>query len=148
MHRGAGVHSSDNQLNLTENSCGDVLGGAAEVKGTDSLTVEAEVFGETLGDHEVEAVFLPDVHGEGVLSEVSCGVALVGTVEEGVESSLLEEDCELLPLSGGGVDSGGVVGAGMQKHDGPLFGFRKRFHHSLKVQSSGFGMEIGVCFNG
>jgi hypothetical protein len=113
MHRGAGVHSPDNQLKLTEHSFSDILGGDVEVKGADSLTVETEIFGETLGDHEVKAVFLPDVHRESIFSEVSSGITLVGAVEEGVESSLFKEDCELFPLFGGGVDSSRVVGAGV-----------------------------------
>ena len=58
--------------------------------------------------------------GEGILGGVSRGEALVGHVKEGEELSLLDEVRDFFPLSRGGVDTGGVVSAGVQENDSTL----------------------------
>jgi hypothetical protein len=109
---------------LGEDSFGNVFVGYNDVEGSDSFSVETEVFGETLGDHEVDSVFLPDAEGGGVSSQISCCVTLVGAVKESVKSSSFEKDGQFLPLLEGGVHSSGVMGTGMEQHDGSGFGLR------------------------
>lgn len=97
---------------------GGVRAGAGdEVEGTGTLAVEAEVFGEGLGDAELEGLGDEVADGPGVVFEVAGGEALVGAVEEGEVLLGADGFGELDPLVVGEVHPGRVVGAGVQQDD-------------------------------
>ena len=59
---------------------------------------------------------------------------LVCRVEEGQQPLLLHNLQDAAPLLGGRVHAGGVVRAGMQHHDGALWGALQILEHSLQGQ--------------
>lgn len=57
---------------------------------------------------------------------------------------LLDELGELLPLLGGGVDTGGVVGTGMEENDRSLGHGLDVLLHGLKVETNSLGVKVAV----
>ena len=93
---------------------GGVRAGAGdEVEGAGAFAIEAEVLGEGLGDAHFEALGDEVADGPGVVFEVARSEALVGAVEEGEVVAGADDFAEFDPLVTGGVDAGGVVGAGV-----------------------------------
>lgn len=78
-----------------------------------AFAVEAEVFGEGLRDAHFEALGDEVADGPGVVFEVTGCETLVRAVEEREVFALADDFGELDPLVAGGIDAGGVVGAGM-----------------------------------
>ena len=58
--------------------------------------------------------------GEGVVGGISGGETLIRHVEEGEELLLLDKVRDFLPLGRGGIDTSGVVRAGVQEDNGTL----------------------------
>lgn len=78
-----------------------------------SFTVEAEVLGEGLSDAEFESLFDEVADGPGIVFEIPGCETLVCAVEEWEVVSGSDDLCKVGPLGAGGVDAGGVVGAGV-----------------------------------
>jgi hypothetical protein len=75
--------------------------------------------------------------GESILVRVSTGKALIGHVEEGVVTILLDDIAQSTPLLLGGVDTSGVVCASV-KQDNAALG------HLLKVEPDGVLVVVTV----
>ena len=119
-----------------------------EMKGTGSLAVQAEVLGERLSNAELEALLDEIANCPGVVLEVPGRKTLVGAVEER-EMLLGTDDLgELLPLLASGVHAGGVVGAGVQKHDAAFRGLLDCGPHALEVEAFGLRGEVWVGLDG
>jgi len=61
---------------------------------------------------------------------------------------LLEEDGEFFPLLLGGVDAGGVVGAGVEENDTSVWSSEDGLFHAGKVEAFGFFGKVGVGCDG
>lgn len=92
------VSDSNDGLNLAQNSLSLIGVGTDKVQGTDSLSVQAEILGERLGDDHTQALRSEVSDGEGVLLEVTGGKALVGRIKEWHEASSLADLSNLFPL--------------------------------------------------
>ena len=66
--------------------------------------------------------------------EVPASPHLVCRIKEGQQPLLLHRPQDAVPLLWGGVHSGGVVCAGMQQHNGALWGVLQILDHSLQCQ--------------
>ena len=114
MNGRVGVHSSGHQFQLGHHYIRVLLAGAGNVQGPDSLSVETEVFREGLCHHHLQSLLDEYPDALDIFLQIATGIALVGRVEKGQKASLLEQLGHFLPLLQIEVDSGGVVGAGMQ----------------------------------
>ena len=113
-----------------------------------AFAVEAEVFGEGLRDAHFEALGDEVADGPGVVFEVTGCETLVRAVEEREVFALADDFGELDPLVAGGIDAGGVVGAGMQENDATFGGLVDGGAHAVEVEPLGLGGEVGVGFYG
>lgn len=86
-------------------------------------------------------------NGEGVLVNVATGEALIGHVEKGKVALLLGDLGELLPLLLRGVDTGRVVGAGVEEEDAALRGGLDVGDHALEVEADGVLVVVAVLLD-
>lgn len=86
--------------------------------------------------------------GVGVLVGVSGSKALVRHVEEGEVSSRLDRIADDPPLLGGGVDTSGVVGTGVEKEDRARWGVLDIAEKSINVKSDGLLIVVAVALDG
>ena len=120
VKRRVGVHRSDEDLHLTLDTGFFLWIGRDEGEGTNAFAVETHILRERLGQSDLVALLDEVADGEGVLGGVSGGETLVRHIEEGEEFVLLDEIRDFLPLGRGWVNTGGVVGAGVQENDSTL----------------------------
>ena len=120
MEGRVGVHRSDDDLQLTLDTSLFFWIGSDEGESTDTFAVETHVLREGLGQSDLMALLNEMTDGEGVVGGVSRGETLIRHVEEGEELLLPDEVRDLLPLGGGGVDTGGVMCTGVQEDYGTL----------------------------
>lgn len=141
---GVGVEGSDDNLQLRVNSV--LLGGvlADKRESTDSLTVKTHVLGEGLAQSNLVALLDKVSDGVGVSVDVTGGKALVGHVEEGEVALGLDDLLNLSPLLGSGVNTGGVVGTGVQKDGGSVGGSLQVGEQTLKVEGNVLGVVVPV----
>lgn len=93
-----------------------------EVEGAGTLAVETKVLGKGLRHAELEALRDEVADRPGVVLKIAGRKALIGAVEEGEVLLGGDQFGELGPLRVGEIDTGGVVGTGMQENDAPLGG--------------------------
>ena len=144
VDRGVGVERADENLDLRVDALLLLGVGADDGEGTDTLTVETHVLGEGLGQADVVALLDEIADGKGVLVDVAGSEALVGHVEEGVVALVLDDGLDLLPLLGGGVDTGGVVGAGVEEEDGVVGGGLEVADQTLEVEPDGVLVVVSI----
>lgn len=106
-----GVEGTGECLNTGHNDL--LFGWVSSDKGNaaGTFTVDTEVLGEGLEQHNVVGVFGEESKGVGILLEVTRGETLISRVESGIVVLSLDDIEDILPLSGGRVNTGGVVGA-------------------------------------
>lgn len=139
-----GVEGTDENLDLRLNAL-LLLGVLAdEREGTDTLTVETHVLSEGLAQRDVVALLDEVAGSKGILVSVTAGKALVGHVEEGEVVLLLHDIANLAPLSLGGVNTGGVVGTGVQEDDALLGGGLDVGDQTLEVKTNGLLVVVAV----
>lgn len=119
-----------------------------EVEAAGTLAIEAEVFGEGLGDNELEALLDEIADGARVTVEISRSKTLVGGVEEGKVVLLADHLGDLAPLLLGGVDAGGVVGAGMEKDDTTVWGGGDGSLHAVDIEAFCLLVKVRVGGDG
>ena len=133
---------------MTGNIGDIVLGGGAgrrdEVKRARALTVQTEVLREGLRDTQLEALLDEVSHRPGVAVQVARGETLVCGIKEGEVPALAHDDGELLPLVLGEVDTGRVVGAGVEEDDGTSRGLADAVQHAIEVEAFRLRIEVGV----
>jgi len=69
---------------------------------------------------------------------------LVSSVEEGVESVLAADISNSMPLLLSWVNTGWVVSAGVEKHDGAWLGILEVLNHTLNIETSSLLVEVAV----
>ena len=121
MNGRVGVHRSDDDLQLTLDTGLLFWIRSDEGEGTDTFAIETHVLCEGLGQCDLVTLLNEVTNGEGVLGGVPGGETLVRHVEEWEELLLLDEVRDFLPLSRSWVNTGGVVGAGVQENDCTLW---------------------------
>jgi hypothetical protein len=82
--------------------------------------------------------------GESILVRVSTGKALIGHVEEGVVTILLDDIAQSTPLLLGGVDTSGVVCASVKQDNAALGHLLNVLDHTLKVEPDGVLVVVTV----
>lgn len=115
-----------------------------DVDSSDSFSIKAQVLGEGLGDHELVAVIQEDFDWLGVFHEVTSGVALVGSVENGENSLFKEKLGKGSPLFWGQIDSSWVVGTGVEEDGGSWGCFEDVVGEHLEVNALGLGVPVAV----
>jgi len=91
---------------------------------------------------------LDEVTGsKGILVGVTAGEALVGHVEEGEVALLLHDIANLAPLVLGGVNTGRVVGTGVQQDDAVVGGSLDVGNQALKVQTDSVLVIVAVLLD-
>lgn len=81
------------------------------------------VFGVALGQCELMTLLGEQAHGEGVLVDVTAGESLVGKIEEWEQVTLLDQCRQLSPLLWFWINTGWIVGTGVQQDDRTLWDF-------------------------
>lgn len=147
VDRWVGVERADQDLDLRIHSL--LLLGAVgyNAECAHSLAVETHVLGERLGECKAVALLDEESDWVGVLVGVTAGETLVGHVEEWVMSLLLEELADLLPLLLSRVDSGGVVGAGVEEDEGVVGGSLEIGDQTIKVEANGLFVVVFVLLD-
>lgn len=148
-----GEFAADEVAEVVDDEIAEVLGTLCDdvVESTDTLAVETEVLGEGLRNAHLHMGLLVEevAHGPGVLVGGSGGETLVGGVEEGEDLLALTDLGNGLPLLLGGVETGGVVRAGVQKDHVAFLGVGfQGGHHALEVERAGLGLVVGVGLAG
>lgn len=105
------------------------------------------VLGERLAEGNVVALLDKVADSEGILVGVTAGKALVGHVEEGEVALLLDDIRDLLPLLLTGVNTSGVVGAGVEEEDTAVGGSLDIGNQTLKVEANGALVVVAVLLN-
>ena len=134
--------------NVARGRCGVGAGCADEMESARALAVETEVLGEGLGDAQLEALFDEVADGPGVADEITGCETLVGAVEEGEVVALAHSHGDVLPLFLSGVDTGGIMGAGVEEDDGTWRGSAQGGNHAIEVEALGLRGEVGVVGEG
>jgi len=138
------VVSSDQYFNLRHDAAGILFVVADNMEGTSALTVESHNLSERLRDNHLEALVEEVSEAIGIGVELSGGEALVGSVEEGEKLVLGADFGDLSPLSLSGVDTGGVVSAGVEEDNRSRLGLGEVLEHAVDVESLGLGVEVSV----
>ena len=105
------------------------------------------VLGETLAEGNVVALAHEMPGGKSILVSIAASEALVGHIEEGKVALLLHHIADLAPLLLGGVDTGGVVGASVEKDDAVLRGGLDVGNQTLEVETNGVLVVVAVLLN-
>jgi len=117
-----------------------------QVAGT--LAVEAKVLGERLAGEELKATLHKVPHGPGIAIRIATGKALVGGIKEREELLLFKQISQFDPLLLGGVDTGGIVGTGVQDDHSTGWGLVQIGHHVLEVQLALVLVPVAVRLQG
>lgn len=105
------------------------------------------VLGERLGKAGLVALLNEVAERKGVLVGVAGSEALVGHVEEGVVTALLDCVADLLPLRLGGVNTGRVVRASVQQNDAALGHLLDVLNHAIEVETDGVLVVVAVLLD-
>lgn len=132
-----GVVSANNDLNLGGNAGSSCLVSADEVEGTSALTVKTHDLGERLSNNHLEALVNEIAETVGIIIKGAGGETLVSSVKERIKLVLLAHFSNLVPLLLGGVNTGGVVGTGVQEHSRAYLGIGKILQHAFDVETLG-----------
>ena len=112
-----------------------------------SFSVETEVFGEGLGDAELEAFGDEVADGPGVVLEIARCETLVGTVEEGEVLLGPDNVGDLHPLISRWVNTSGVVGASVKQDYAATWSGLNGRDHALEIEAFCFGVEVWVSLD-
>lgn len=118
------------------------------MESTCSFAVQTKILGEGLSDDELEALLDKVSNGEVVLSQVTGGKSLVSAVEKGEELAFSDDLSDLFPLILRGIDTGGIMGTGMEENYGPLFGRVQGVEQTFTVEAFRLCGEVWVGGDG
>lgn len=144
VDRGVRVEWSNDNLKLGINASLFFRALSNKGEGTNALTVETHVLGKRLAEGNLEALLDKVSDGVSVAGNVARGKALVGHVEEGEVALLLEDLSNGSPLLWGGINTGGVVGAGVQENDRAVVGVAEVLDEAVKVQGNVLLVVVSV----
>jgi hypothetical protein len=105
------------------------------------------VLGKGLAQSDVVALLDEVTGSKGILVGVTAGKALVGHIEEGEVALLLHDIADLAPLVLGGVNTGRVVGTGVQQDDAVLGGSLDIGKQTVEVQTNGVLVVVAVLLD-
>ena len=108
-----GVHRPDDDLQLALYASLLLRIGGDEGESANPFAVEAHVLREGLGESNLVTLLNEVADGKRILGSVSRGESLVRHIKEGEELLLPDKARDFFPLSRGGVDTRGVVSAGV-----------------------------------
>lgn len=114
------------------------------MEGTSTLTIESHNLSERLSDDHLEALVKEISETVCISIEESRSESLVGSVEEGEKLILFTDIGDLSPLFLSRVNSSGVMGASVEKHNGSSLGLGEILKHSSDVETLGLGVEVSV----
>ena len=139
----------DGSCDLLDTTHDDVLFGLVasdDGEHASSFTVDTEVLGEGLEEHDVVSVLSEESEGVGVLVEVTGSEALVGIVETAEEILGLDDVEDLVPLGLSWVDTGWVVCAGVEEDEGVVLGSLEVILHAFEIEALGGWLVVSVTF--
>lgn len=147
VDRGVGVQRADQDLDLGVHAL-LLLGRFTDNgEGTSTLTIETHVLGERLGQAGVVALLDKVAQRKGILVGITAGEALVGHVEEDIVVTSLDGSLNCLPLFGSGVDTGRIVGAGVEEEHAALGSGVDIVDHTIKVQANRVLVVVAVLLD-
>lgn len=106
------------------------------------------VLGERLAEENLVALLDEVADSEGITVGITAGKALVGHVEEGNVAEFLEDLGELSPLVLAGVNTGGVVSAGVEQDGAAGGSVLEVFNQSIEVEANGLLVVVAVVDRG
>lgn len=122
-------------------------GGGDEVEGTDTFTIEAEVLREGLGNGEFEALLSEVADSPGITVQVAGSETLVRAIEEGEMVAGAHGFGDFDPLLLGRVNTGWIVGTGVEDEDGEMGRGENGSNQAVVVQTTGINVEVRVVRN-
>lgn len=144
VNRGVRVDGSSDLLDARVD---DVLLGSVssdDREETGSLSVDTEVLGERLEEHNVVSVLLEESEGVGISLEVTRGKTLVSGIETGEKVLSLDDFKNGLPLLLARVNTGGVVRAYVEHDEGVVLAVVQVFTETIEIESLGLFVEVSV----
>ena len=139
-----GPEGTGSLLELRGNS-GLLLSGLTDDRGaTASLSVKTKVLGEGLGEGEGVALLSEVTNGPSIALHITGGEALIGAIEDDVVVLGLDGIRDLLPVVLGGVDTSGVVGAGVEEEGRAGRSLSDGLEDGVHIKSLGLGVEVLV----
>lgn len=142
-----GVQRSDQDLDLRVHTL--LLFGRLADNGesTDTLAVETHVLRKALSKDKLVAFLNEESERVGIFVGVTTGESLVGHIEEGEVSFLLDDLADLLPLLRGWVDTGRVVGASVEHDHAVVRSSLEISNHTVEVESDGVLVVVFVLLD-
>lgn len=130
----------DRELRGDAGDCLRGVGGRAgdEVKGAGAFAVEPEILGEGLCHTKLKPLRDEVAHRPGVIFKIARCEALIGAVKERKVLFRADEFGKFDPLSASEINTGRIMGTGMQQDDTARFGLLDGGTHAGKVEAFGF----------
>jgi len=141
-----GVDRSGNLLDARVDDVTLSLAAADNGEESGTLTIETEVLGKRLEEHDVVGVLLEQVKGVGIFGKISTSKALVSTIETAEKLLSLDDFENSLPLLGSGVNTGRVVSTDVEQSERVVFAVVQVLAHASEVKSLSLGVEVTVGF--
>jgi len=141
-----GVDRSGNLLDARVDDVTLSLAAADNGEESGTLTIETEVLGKRLEEHDVVGVLLEQVKGVGIFGKISTSKALVSTIETAEKLLSLDDFENSLPLLGSGVNTGRVVSTDVEQSERVVFAVVQVLTHAGEVKSLSLGVEVTVGF--
>jgi hypothetical protein len=144
VNRRVGVDGSGDLLDARVDDVSLSLGSSNNREASSSLTVDTEVLGIRLEEHDVVSVFLEESEGVGISLEVTGGKTLVSGIETGEKVLSLDDFKNRLPLLLARVNTGGVVRAYVEHDEGVVLAVVQVFTETIEIESLGLFIEVSV----
>jgi hypothetical protein len=110
-------------------------------------TTTNHVLGERLAEHNLVALLDEVTESVGILVGITGGESLVGHVEQREVTASLDGVADRPPLLGSGVNTSGVVRAGVQEEDGAAGSVLDVPQQSIDVETDGLLVVVAVALN-
>ena len=147
MDRIIRVHSSNNYVNLWENSPSFLFASCHYMQGSYSLSIEPHILSKALCDDKLEALISEIPNSISVGIKIPCSITLIRTVKEWKKFSFSHNLRNLMPLLLAWVYTCRIMSAYMQQNNWSFFDWREFSHHTLKIKHSTFGLEVWVLIS-
>jgi hypothetical protein len=144
VNRGVGVDGSSDLLDARVDDVSFGGGSSDNREASSSLSIDTEVLGVRLEEHDVVGVLLEESEGVGISLEVTGGESLVSGIEGREEVLSLHNFQNFLPLLLVGVDTSRVVRADVEHDEGVVLAVVQIFAETIEIESLGLGVEVSV----
>lgn len=146
MRGGIRVIGPDEHFKLAEDAVCFVFVFCDGMQGPNAILVEPEVFRKGVADEEFQSILRKGTDSEGII-EPTGGKSLIRKVEDGEEVSSLADFGDGFPFLLVGIDSGGIVAAGVKENAIVFRNILQNGQHAIPIQAARMRVVVGVGLN-